>query len=536
MKQNLSLIIAAICMAFLAGYFAISWRGDYQASASDLVKIAQTKNRFRESVTPRSILNFSAIYYSRYHFQLLNPLSSFEKDKVEADKKKYSTNTECFASLATLINSLKEKKVLIWEEYRCGFIKRLPRNYFSEAPFLHPSGLSYVYLAFLSGREVYKHENWIRQNYPFFHVLELSDLNKFLKRPLEGVFGVLQDFQDNSLLDLVKGSEFVITKNFFLSRVRFRFDPSLLEYRLYYRTDFEKYLKNGPFQISNHQTGRDCFFQDGSICWQYNVGYLLKNSDKANILFSIGSLIFIFLIVGTLWNKLKSQKFEDERKRFALRVLTHEFRTPVASMLLQMDGIQKSINEIPENLQESFLRLSNDVYRLQRLTEASRNYLQAQKNKKLVQIKKVSIPSVNEFITNQLDKYLDQCQLNLLDKDQGISLDPYWVGICLKNILENALFHGEKPIIVTLSFDKRQNGSGKVKYLAIEVKDSGKCEFSDLKTITSEFVKGEKSEGTGLGLNIVHKSLLDMGGFLDFKLSPTRFTLKIPISNKDKEL
>ena len=43
-----------------------------------------------------------------------------------------------------------------------------------------------------------------------------------------------------------------------------------------------------------------------------------------------------------------------------------------------------------------------------------------------------------------------------------------------------------------------------------------------------EFVKGEKSSGTGLGLNIVRKVLYDMGGELKFSKNPTKFELSIP--------
>ena len=83
------------------------------------------------------------------------------------------------------------------------------------------------------------------------------------------------------------------------------------------------------------------------------------------------------------------------------------------------------------------------------------------------------------------------------ESNQGLSLesiiyrelctDTYWVGICVKNLVENALVHGMKPINVTLRWDEDE--------LFVEVGDQGECDFPDLEVITQEFVKGNKSLG-----------------------------------------
>ena len=62
----------------------------------------------------------------------------------------------------------------------------------------------------------------------------------------------------------------------------------------------------------------------------------------------------------------------------------------------------------------------------------------------------------------------------------------------------------------------------------VSIEDCGECSFTNIQEITSEFVKGEKSSGTGLGLNIVKKVLYDMGGELAFSRNPTKFELSIP--------
>ena len=92
--------------------------------------------------------------------------------------------------------------------------------------------------------------------------------------------------------------------------------------------------------------------------------------------------------------------------------------------------------------------------------------------------------------------------------------------ICIKNILENAKAHGTPPITIKMHENEE--------FWKVSIEDCGECAFSSIEEITSEFVKGEKSSGTGLGLNIVKKVLRDMGGQLVFSKNPTKFELSIP--------
>lgn len=48
--------------------------------------------------------------------------------------------------------------------------------------------------------------------------------------------------------------------------------------------------------------------------------------------------------------------------------------------------------------------------------------------------------------------------------------------------------------------------------------------------MTQEFIKGNKSSGTGLGMNIVKKVCREMNIDLNLKLNPTTFTMTIPIN------
>ena len=144
--------------------------------------------------------------------------------------------------------------------------------------------------------------------------------------------------------------------------------------------------------MKNYSKDKRCFIQDGELCWEYNVRHFLEITSFSTINFFLGSLLIISLVIFILLNKIRQQRTEEQRKRLALQVLTHEFRTPIASMLLQMERVQKNMLTLNDDLQESFLRLSNDVYRLQRLTETSRNYLKMENPEGLLQKKEDEVP------------------------------------------------------------------------------------------------------------------------------------------------
>ncbi|TNE95769.1 MAG: ATP-binding protein [Deltaproteobacteria bacterium] len=159
------------------------------------------------------------------------------------------------------------------------------------------------------------------------------------------------------------------------------------------------------------------------------------------------------------------------------------------------------------------------------MTETSRNYLRSKKSKKLVNFNYEYIPSVNLFVEDNLYTYLeeygeDKFVFNPLARDCSFNLDPYWVGICIKNIVNNAIDHGELPISVTLRTTLKGD-------LEITVQDSGELLSNDLESITGEFVKGNKSTGTGLGLNIVKNVIDEMNGELKLETNPTRFIITI---------
>jgi signal transduction histidine kinase len=523
MRPYIILIFTALVLAFYSGRYLLKFQGPGSASNSDLYEIAKVKLSFQKNVTPYAIVNFSSLYYSKDQMQLLNPSIAIN----HFDDEILTSTSDCGEKKFVQSPLRNYSKKLIWDQLRCGKRLNVPFWFVKKPPFMHPSGSSYAYLLYRRqlARERTPSLKWIRENLGYFHIKELNEIQRE-QGALGGIYGILATLDEKSLVDLINREGTILTKDFLLAKISYPKSFDIMEYRFYLRDDLNHFLENTPFHISRYFRGKRCLYQDGPICWRYNVRHLFQMINFGTIV-SFGGVVFIFaLILWLLFSKIKQDKIEDKRRKMALQVLTHEFRTPVASLLLTMDNINRNIANFDDKTQEDLLRMSAEIYRLQRLTEKSKHYLQGAANKGLVNFHFERVPSIEDLIYDIVipigERHEDDVQIDFKDEIGEFSVDGYWFQIILKNLVENAYIHGKPPVAVTVWKEKNA--------IFIKVQDTGKVAMS-FEQLTEEFSKGNKSSGTGLGLSIVNKVIKEWGGSLTLDKDPTAFTLKLP--NKD---
>lgn len=520
MKNYVILILLAVFMAFATGQsFYLLFR-EHSASSKDLIAISRLKIKFQKEIAPITVIDFFSIYANSFQKKLIDP-DEIIQGSFKSKSNFYSSKKACGKEIKFGINSHAGEKAWIWEQFRCGRLGQLPQSFFSSVPYLHPSGHSYAWLALNLGTNKFTSVKWGRKYVNTFHILELSHLKSIIGK-LPGVFSILEKLTKEDLYGIKMGYGTVLTQDYLIARLNYPDIFSILEYRIYLRTDLDKFLKNTAYRISLVEDGSRCFYKDGQICWNYSVGHILKEANKHNWVIFIGLIAIIIVVVRILILKIKNQRIDEKRKRMALQVLTHEFRTPVASLMLNIESLSQNMCHLDEDMQEVILRISAEIYRLRRLTEKSKNYLQLNQGKKIIATNIEKIMSVNDFMDDFLATYFDQYGDDLvyhqLSSDMELSTDPFWFRICLKNIIENAFFHGDPPVKISLKKMPKN-------ILEINISDQGHCQFDDLDKMASEFVKGGSSSGTGLGLNIVVTVFKELGGQVEFSTGPTQFKL-----------
>jgi signal transduction histidine kinase len=525
------LIFTAVVMAFTTGYIALFLQGSYRATSSEVIEITNIKKEFQRAVEPRYIINFNSLYFSQDQFQLLDPILDINSTAFFRNSEKFASSDDCKTPLKFNQNKGNFEKTWVWEEFRCNRTDRLPRRFFIEGPFVHPSGQSFAFLAFRLRKNSLHQKPWVMAHLPFFHVNELSVLRKNFGE-LRGVFNILEDVGDEALLDVMRGKGTILSRNYLFARLTYPKIFNILEYRIYSRSELDKFLKNSPYVLHAYHPGRTCFYRDGSLCWDYNIRHIFQLANTSTIALFFGLIVIILVVVRLLLVKIRAQRLEDEKRRLALRVLTHEFRTPITSLTLLLEKMGSKYSSFDEEMEEVYLRLSSEVHRLRRLTETSRNYLKAEQKEKLLDLKLEKVESLNTFVEEVIEPFVEGHPEELIFKpltsDSSVEIDTYWMGICMKNIVENAFTHGVSPVEVSLTPCKNS--------IVFKVKDCGKSDFDSLDMMTQEFMKGNKSTGTGLGMNIVKKVSREMGVALELELNPTIFSLTIPMNPKPMRL
>lgn len=531
MRPYFLLILTAVSMAFVSGYLALFLQGDQKAGEEDIQEIATLKQVFQKEVAPEMVVSLTSIYYGKGQLELLDPTDILSLRENSRSKVNYTSNKRCFQDFGKLLSPKSIEKVWIWEEYRCNRRDRLPRDFFVEGPYVHPSGNSYAYLAMNTGREVFQKRFWVESHLPFFHTLELSDVQNRIGK-LDGIFHVLASMNVRELASLARGRGTILGNEYLMGRLIYPKIFNILEYRVYSRVQLDNFLKKTEFSLEPLAPGKRCFYQDGVLCWNYSMRHLFSMANRSTLILLAGFMVIIVFIVRMLLTKLKNQKLEDEKRRLALRVLTHEFRTPITSMMLLMEQMGKNSSSLSDEVQEIYLNLSREVYRMKRLTETSRNYLKADNSKRLLNLNISKIDDLRDFVDEILFSFEADTEegdivIHSVDEKLSVHTDPYWLSICVKNIVENALRHGKRPVNIYLNKDNDR--------VELSIVDQGESCFESLDEMTEEFAKGPSSEGTGLGMNIVSKVCQELNIKLSFFNKPTTFILKFPKQGRNND-
>lgn len=251
-----------------------------------------------------------------------------------------------------------------------------------------------------------------------------------------------------------------------------------------------------------------CFVQRGNICWN-----LEDHSQVLRISMIVLVIANIMLVAGWAVYRWNSKRQEMKSRMLVLQILTHELRTPIASLSLTVEGFRREFEHLPETVYDEFRRLCEDTRRLRQLAEASKDYLQSDNQPLATEW----IPSVEEWLMFKLeDQFPEGVQL-CIDRDVAAKINVYWLGTCVDNLIRNAVKYGVAPVVLNVSTSDTK--------LVIEVQDNGVLTSKDWTHLRKPFVS---KSGLGLGLTIVESMVGRMGGKMKLIGPPTTFILEIP--------
>lgn len=225
-----------------------------------------------------------------------------------------------------------------------------------------------------------------------------------------------------------------------------------------------------------------------------------------------GIVMVLLLFWGIIWiyrslqNRLNLKR---QQSNFLLSI-THELKTPIASIKLYLETLIKRPN-LDKAQAETMMRNSlSDITRLRDLVENLLLAAQLDTHKFKLSFTQVNL---SNLIQDVADKYVLPRNLQLrlrvqLQPDVFANVDAIAMEMVLTNLLSNAFKYSPNDKLVTVTLHKEFNG------IKIKVIDEGPGILAeDKKHLFGMFYRAEdenvrKSKGTGLGLFIV-KNLLN---------------------------
>ncbi len=362
----------------------------------------------------------------------------------------------------------------------------LPIGWFGRADYIHPGGGSYAKRYVMTFPERYE------ELLPFYHITErpIAEENSELFR--------LQVMPEDALRALISGSDFLITGEELWVRHQDM-------YRIYDRSIWSRTIDRHNVSFNLVNDVQYCVTHSGNICWQ--------SIEESRLPYYLAIALVLFnglFVIGWGYHRWKSHQNIMAERMLVLQILTHELRTPIASLGLTVEGFRRQFDTLPENVYDEFRRLCEDSRRLKQLAEASKDYLQSTQGQLSVE----HVPSFNEWVEFLCEPF--EVSLSL-PEDQAVDVNVYWLATCVSNLLANGQKYGVAPLSLSASITKGR--------LIMRVCDQGPLTKQDWSRIRKPFVS---ERGLGLGLTIVESMIKRMGGKLTLEGPPTTFVVEIP--------
>lgn len=230
---------------------------------------------------------------------------------------------------------------------------------------------------------------------------------------------------------------------------------------------------------------------------------------------------------------LKREQELNELKTKFLSLVSHEFKTPLSSILTSSMLLGKyKLSEQQAKRDRHIKIISDKVHYLNNILNDFLSVEKLEKGKVNYKLSTFKVSKIiNEVVYNANMLLKDGQQINYPEDIDGFSLyqDEKIMELALSNVVNNAIKYSSENTIIDISITQNDTTT------TVKIKDNGiGIPEKEQKNIFNRYFRAENAllvQGTGIGLNIVKDHLENLKGSISFESienEGTTFTLKIP--------
>lgn len=232
------------------------------------------------------------------------------------------------------------------------------------------------------------------------------------------------------------------------------------------------------------------------------------------MLMSEGATLVVLLLVGgsALLYYIATEMRRSQRLREFFATFTHELKTSLASVRLQAESLEEDLED--PNQSRLVKRLVRETVRLELQLENSLLFASPDDSSRFL----LEPVNLRELFATMSIHWPD---LNIeVDGDETVEADRRAVESIFKNLIQNAVIHGESNHI-TVHISRTSA------YATIRFEDSGRGFQGDRTRLGQMFGRHASTSGSGLGLYLAARLARTMRGELRFCDSTEGFCVEI---------
>jgi signal transduction histidine kinase len=249
--------------------------------------------------------------------------------------------------------------------------------------------------------------------------------------------------------------------------------------------------------LGSHQKFRSVAEQYGPELSNPGIEWFILFEGLLLLLVILGGVYVIFLY----WRR---QLALNREQRFFISQVTHELKSPVASLQLHLETIER--HHPPDaQLDEFVATMISDTRRLDELISKMLTANRLEQSRWRLALRPHDLSTfVQDFVTTW-GKQQQQEELSLscdIESSIHVRLDPETFSVVLRNLLENALKYSNPPAQIHVRLSRAGN------FALLQVQDQGRgIPTEEQRRVFRMFYRRPQGEynvkGTGLGLFIV---------------------------------